>query len=214
MTPRKLMSTSDSPRSKLIFSGWQFPLLSSHAVNFYIKYHPSSSDITRCQVPSPFRSWFHYSAGDIDFYQMSLSQSESTILHESIILYKYWLHERVTWEIINPRKPMITVAIWFSRGDNFPCYPLVQSIINILYWMLIKHVVYITSGFKTIQWISYSVNSNAHTTPVRTYGEPYAHKYCAVDIFWKITRRQAISPVAKFDQVLGRCFMLQRVILL
>ena len=25
------------------------------------------------------------SAGDIDFYQMSLSQSESTILHESII---------------------------------------------------------------------------------------------------------------------------------
>ena len=29
---------------------------------------------------------FHDSAGDTDFYQMSLSQSESTILHESIIL--------------------------------------------------------------------------------------------------------------------------------
>ena len=37
--------------------------------------------------------------------------------------------------------------------------------------------------------------------PVRIYGEPYAHKFCAVDIFWNITRRQAISPVAKFYHV-------------
>ena len=29
--------------------------------------------------------WFHDSAGDIDFYPISLSQSESTFLHESII---------------------------------------------------------------------------------------------------------------------------------
>ena len=29
--------------------------------------------------------WLHDSAGDIYFYQMSLSQSESTISHESII---------------------------------------------------------------------------------------------------------------------------------
>ena len=41
--------------------------------------------ITHCQVPSRVRAWFHNSAGDIDFYQMSLGQSESTILHESII---------------------------------------------------------------------------------------------------------------------------------
>ena len=61
--------------------------------------------------------------------------------------------------------------------------------------------------------ISYSVNSNAHTTPVRIYGEPYAHKFCAVDIFWNITRRQAILPVAKFHYVLGRGFMIKRVIL-
>ena len=46
----------------------------------------SPSNITRCQVPSRVRAWFHDSEGDIDFYQMSLSQSESTILHESIIL--------------------------------------------------------------------------------------------------------------------------------
>ena len=29
--------------------------------------------------------WFHDPAGDVDFYQMSLSQSESTNSHESII---------------------------------------------------------------------------------------------------------------------------------
>ena len=49
---------------------------------------------------------------------------------------------------------------------------------------------------------------------VRIYGEPYAHKFCAVDILWNIACRQAISPLAKFQQVLGRCFMIQRVILI
>ena len=38
---------------------------------------------------------------------------------------------------------------WFSRGDIFPFYPLVQSIFIILYWMLIKYIVYITFGFKS-----------------------------------------------------------------
>ena len=55
---------------------------------FLYKYHLSSSYITRCQVPSPVRSWFLYSAGDIDFYQMSLSQSEWSIIKESKILHK------------------------------------------------------------------------------------------------------------------------------
>ena len=41
--------------------------------------------VTRCQVSSHVRAWFHDSAGDIEFYQMSLSQSKSIILHESII---------------------------------------------------------------------------------------------------------------------------------
>ena len=45
----------------------------------------SSSNITHCQVPSCVRAWFNDSVGDIDFYQMFLSQSESTNLHESII---------------------------------------------------------------------------------------------------------------------------------
>ena len=56
-------------------------------VGIFLEYHPSSSNITHCQVPSRVRAWFRDSAGDIDFYQMSLSQSESTILyvHESLI---------------------------------------------------------------------------------------------------------------------------------
>ena len=39
--------------------------------------------------------------------------------------------------------------------------------------------------------ISYSVCSNSHTTPVRIYGEPYVHKFCAVNILF------GISPVVK-----------------
>ena len=79
------------------------------------------------------------------------------LICDQLLLYKSWLHERVTWEIVTPRKPMSTEAklrltfICFSRGDNFPCYPLVRSIIIILYWMLIKQIVYITFGFKIIQ---------------------------------------------------------------
>ena len=56
------------------------------AVDIFFEYRPPSSNITCCQVPSPARAWFQDSAGDIDFYQMSLSQSESTILHDSLIL--------------------------------------------------------------------------------------------------------------------------------
>ena len=42
---------------------------------------PVSKQYHRCHVPSRVRAWFPDSAGDIDFYQMSLRQSESTILH-------------------------------------------------------------------------------------------------------------------------------------
>ena len=52
---------------------------------YFLEYQQSSRNIIRCQVPSRVRAWFHDSAGDIEFYQMSLSQSESDILHESII---------------------------------------------------------------------------------------------------------------------------------
>ena len=47
-----------------------------YAVEIFLEYHPSSNNITRCQVPLCVGAWFHDSADDIDFYQMSLSQSE------------------------------------------------------------------------------------------------------------------------------------------
>ena len=54
------------------------------AQSIFLEYHPSSSNITCCQVSSSVKQWFYDSAGDID-YQLSLSQSESNTLHESII---------------------------------------------------------------------------------------------------------------------------------
>ena len=64
--------------------------------------------------------------------------------------------------------------------------------------MLINYTVYKNNPGQVHIWVC--INSNAHTTQVRIYGEPYAHKSCmAVDI--NITRRQAISPVAKFHHV-------------
>ena len=53
--------------------------------------------------------------------------------------------------------------------------------------------------------------NHLNTTPVKIYGEPYAHKLCVVDIFLNITRLQAKSPVAKFYRVLGRGFMIHQV---
>ena len=53
-----------------------------------LEYHPSSSNTctTHSHVLSCVRAWFRDSAGNMDFYQISFSQSESTISHESIIL--------------------------------------------------------------------------------------------------------------------------------
>ena len=40
VTPQKPMSTSNLPQSTLVFSGWQFPMLPSRAVNIYIMLLP------------------------------------------------------------------------------------------------------------------------------------------------------------------------------
>ena len=53
---------------------------------YFLKYHPSSRNITRCQVTSRVRVWFQDSAVDTGFYQMSLNQSESANLYEILIV--------------------------------------------------------------------------------------------------------------------------------
>ena len=86
--------------------------------------------------------------------------------------------------------------------------------------MLIKYMVtlrLVSKQSKSSEYLSlYFVHRkfSAYTTPVRIYGEPYVHKFWAVDIFGNITHHQAISPVAKFHHVLGRGIMIQRVILI
>ena len=82
--------------------------------------------------------------------------------------------------------------------------------------MLIKYIMnYVWLQNNTGQVnISHSVNSNAHTTPLKIHEQPNAHQFCAVDIFWNITHRLAKSPVVKFHHGLGRGFMIQRVILI
>ena len=76
-------------------------------------------------------------------------------------------------------------------GDNFSDAVVPEKLFINFVWPKVNILV----------CISYCVNSNALTTPVRIYGEPYAHKFGAVDIFRNITRRQAILPIAKFHHV-------------
>ena len=84
------------------------------AVDIFLEYHLSSSNITRCQVQSHVRA-FHDSAGDVDFYQMRLGQSESTILHESIIWY-------------NMDTRVILLGRYFhSRRTNLSCHSQVRE---------------------------------------------------------------------------------------
>lgn len=112
---------------------------------------------------------------------------------------------------------------WFSSCDYSQCCLLVQDNNNIIisYRILLRYIVYITTGLKTIQvkWIfvlvhSNIVHSNPQMTPVRIYGKQYAHQFCAVDIPWNFTPLQIISTLAKSHHVLERDFMIQRDILM
>ena len=99
---------------------------------------------------------------------------------------------------------------WFSTGDNFLCFSLVQSMFIKLYRMLITSSTlrFILKQSRSSDYLSlYSYNSNALTMPARIYGESYAHKSCAVDIFLEYHP----SPC---HHMLGRGFMIHRVILI
>ena len=108
----------------------------------------------------------------------------------------------VTWEIVTPRK-LITLVF---EGWQLPMLP--SGAVNIYY--IIQDISVIKSVHRLhffrfqiqVKWIF-----------VFVFSTPHAHKFCAVDIFWNITRRQAISPVAKSCHVLGRGFMIHWVIL-
>ena len=62
------------------------------------------------------------------------------------IIYKYWLHERVTWDIVTTRKPTLTKAklrlTWVFKGWQFPMLPsgAVNNYYIILNVSVIKYV--------------------------------------------------------------------------
>ena len=100
------------------------------------------------------------------------------------------MQQRVTWEIVSKRQPLSTEArprltlVCVKWPFSMLPFRAVNNYSFSLYWMLIKYI-YMTSGFKTLQvnWKFVFVFSNVQTTPFRIYGKPYAHKFCAVDIF-------------------------------
>ena len=142
----------------------------------------------------------------------------------AVILYKYGLHKRVSWEIVTPRKPILTKAkprlTLVFEGRQFPMLP--SFAVNYYYIILnvnIKYIVYITYGFKTnwVKWIFVFVFHIPYIqTLIRHQSESMVNSarinYAQSIFFWNITRRQTISPVAKSRHVLVRGFMIHRVI--
>ena len=110
---------------------------------------------------------------------------------------------------------------WFSRGDNFPCYPLMPLIIVISYWMLIKYIFYIAFGSKIIQvkWIFLFVFRTLSIQKlIRRQSEPMVNcthipVHSAQSIFFGIST-VVKQYITRCHHMLGRGFMIQQVILI
>ena len=102
----------------------------------------------------------------------------------------------VVLNIAEPGKPLSTEAnsrlILVFEGRQFPM--LLSRVVNNCYMILnvnevhrLHYVCFQNNSGQVNIWlcISFSVNANAHTTTVRIYGEPNAHPFCTVDIFWE-----------------------------
>lgn len=68
-------------------------------------------------------------------------------------------------------------------------YPRAMAIVNILYRMLIKYIVYNKSGLKQSRLseyvsFSYIIISNAQMLPIRIYDKLCAHMFCKVNIYF------------------------------
>ena len=122
----------------------------THSFNSYIEIWNSSGNFSRTYSNKWSYQWNLWAFSWMNFYWLYWMRIQMFMY---IILYKYWLHEKVTWKIVIPIKPMSTSAslrlTLVLSGWQVPI------IIIILYWMLIKYIVYITFGFKTIhvKWI-------------------------------------------------------------
>ena len=66
---------------------------------------------------------------------------DNLLIRKQKILYVYWLHKSVTFEIVIRRKPLLTKDE--AEVDSFchgQCYPYVQAIFISLYRMLIRYI--------------------------------------------------------------------------
>ena len=79
----------------------------------------------------------------------------------------------------------IAFCIPFIQTLRWGLSDLWKTIFHSSYWMFIECNVYGTSGVKTIK--VKIIFSNAKIQCNTIYDEPYAHKFCAVDIVWNIT---------------------------
>ena len=96
-------------------------------------------------------------------------------------------------------------------GSNYYIIMNVNQIHHLHYHVLFQN----NPGQVNIcSFILYFLHSNAQMLLVRIYSEPYVDKFCTVNVFFNITRRKAISQVAKFLHLIGCGSMIQRVILI
>ena len=132
------------------------------------------------------------------------------------ILYKYWQHQRVTWDTGNchPSKNNVNRSEAMLPSCAVNNYHI---ILNVNLWHCLHYIWFQNSPGQVNIWVCilYLIKSNAHTTPVRIFGESYAHKFDLHSwCFFNITRSQTIPPIAMFHHVLGFGFMIQQLILI
>ena len=133
---------------------------------------------------------------------------------------------RADFDRINLNESLVHATIWMNYFMSM--YMIFYIQILLLYPARMFQLAKLTSNHNYLHrlvskqsmsskylYISHSVCSNAHTTPVRIYGEPYMHKFCAVDFFF-LEYHSSSSNITRcqFHHGLGRGLMIQRVILI
>ena len=164
------------------------------AVNIFLNITWCPKNITNCQVPSHVRKLFNDSAGDIEFYQMTLSIRINYF--ESIILYSFdgfQDNSNFVW----PEKGSVARSHRLRATDPFVgkqncCCPRIQSITVLLYtFIFFKIFLFTLSTHISIRCLQYPRPSSPRiwTTP----------RHCYVNITWltepiKIRSWVNISP--------------------
>ena len=132
-----------------------------------------------------FNFFIHNLKNKTKYLWLSIIFSQFQLFLCAVILYKYWLHERVSWDIVNPRKPISTKArrglTLVFEGWQFPMLP--SCAFNNYYIIMnvnIKYIIYITYGFKTIQvkWKEFVFRTPYIQTLIQHQSESMVNSAC------------------------------------